>query len=1216
MSKRKENTSRLYKVTRRFLPLLLLGATCCVTTSFGQESVLKYLPSSAELSAGPAKADVLVVHSSFQRFGTWLPLHTGNAFDRRVLSGRKDGEKNTTIPAQAVVHMPRVGTWRVWVRCMRSRDNRPGFWFFDVRIGETYQERFSDEGIHEGYGWEDGGTVQLSAGDVSVELIDSSAQHARFEAILLTPDLDKRPSDNYEDLLATAEVFQPRYTDRAPIPPAWATSNAPPIAEERIENNRVRVGFFETPSGGRTIIQKQTLVCEQDRWYAAGARSDLFAWLVVGARSTTVAGDYDLSSDMWDSIVDGHNAPTAIRTPNIFDTGVVNWLVPTQMRRIDDQTIELTAECDLGRLVATWSLSPDAWEPRVQCRFTPARAGSYSLGMFAGPEKPLAEVDYVLCPKPYLGKYVPPVPVLVRENASPNACSLMTLPLASRVGDSAQATFGIVPDPASYPYHWATPMDSRFGLGIRGPQGGVQPWLFSPLPGRPEGHLNKGQTFTFSYRPLFQIGGWNDLFRHVTDDILAVRDVKKNYYCSLTDAIFNVQDLVMADWKFSGWSDRAMAFAYVELRFNSFNHSAPLALVENYLFTEDLDWYAKRTIPTLAFQVSRKGFMTLPGKENRWSYPPPPLSGGGGYPPSVNAGFYLMSQGRTPAFRAYGFPETLDPRYQDPERLPDVNPARYGYFFEDIYRYQLTQDPALLERARKGADAYIETKVKPTPTERISGTAFEIQVTAPNIPSLLSMYEITKEKKYLDAAEESTRKLLAHGTWVQPKVPDGNVLLSAEKLKKEQFIHDIQTYGYSFNGDTRMILGYREVDDHNVKDPLGVPMVRTEAFDRIQDETVPAWLLSRVGLNVEGDVNMIHGSFDPHFRAWQGANITMNCYAPDLVRLSQYTGDPFYETVARHETLGRSANYPGYYINHMSTIYMKPDYPYEGPDVTVKEYTHIPVYLAKLQDFLITQAWAWSDCCIEFPWVRQYGYCYFDNKVYGFAPGKFFDQDDMWIWLKRGLIQVDNVQIDWLGARKEGLFAAALMNEDDHPVEVTVSLGEAVTGKTSFAGSATTYDASGKRSTAPVRNSRLTLTVPAKGLVAFAIPSEAVHAPRFAGSSLVDVNGTDTGETAALPQGNGDFGTGYVLQIDPANYYAYTFLPYTPDEIQSAVLHYRIGEGEWKILPVDQYPFEKMVEVADPGADFTFRWEMKDKQGTTRSSTEKRLLPLAEETRQ
>ena len=73
-----------------------------------------------------------------------------------------------------------------------------------------------------------------------------------------------------------------------------------------------------------------------------------------------------------------------------------------------------------------------------------------------------------------------------------------------------------------------------------------------------------------------------------------------------------------------------------------------------------------------------------------------------------------------------------------------------------------------------------------------------------------------------------------------------------------------------------------------------------------------------------------------------------------------------------------------------------------------------------LQDFLFSQAYAWSNKAVDFPSVRSQGYHYYSNRHYGFAPGRVYNESNMWLWMKKGLITVDNKQIDWFGARKDG----------------------------------------------------------------------------------------------------------------------------------------------------------------------------------------------------
>ncbi|NQU43866.1 hypothetical protein HQ520_11315 [bacterium] len=1179
---------------------------CCfggLSTCHGDGKVLEFrtVPSDGSVSHG----NFLLLPDSFSRLGTWQIQGDAQALAGQVLFGQIDLRPEATVSAGAMVTIPTAGRYRVWVRCREFQTKRPGVRFFDVHIGKgLYEGRFADEGLHEGYGWEDGGIVELPTGETSVEVIDSSAEYVRCDAIFLTPDLEMPPANTFSEVAAHATVIRARRETQATFP-ELAGPDATPTRTEEIANEKVRVRFFEIARGERSFIQRQTLVSEGDQWYADGKRTQPFGWLLVYAHHSEVVVDFNFACDRWVCSVPTEDGPTTVTTADIFESGRVAWLVPTEMRRLGPNQVELRASCEFGELVAVWSLPEGASEPLVECRFKANRAGAYSLGMFSGPETDLKSVDYLLCGKPFLGRFIPPVSALVRENASSNGCSLMTLPLAGPAGGSSQATFGIAPDPDSVPFRWATAMDSVYGLGIRGSGGGVQTWLFAPLPGRPEGVLDAGDTFTFSYRPLFRIGGWYDMFRHVTDDILALRDVKKNYHSSLTDAIFNVQDLIMAEQKYSGWSDRAMAHAYCESWpvVNAFNHSSPLTLIQNYLITGDRDWYVRRAIPTMAFCLSRSAWTMMPYPGPGGGEPSALTGGPSGFPSSVYAGFYLMSRGRTPGYRPYGFPD--EPAFWSMGRVNALFPEGVSLeFLEHLYRYRMTDEPEELARAEEGAEAYIDAFVRTAPTRQISHVGFEIMGTAPYLPALLSLYETTGKREYLDAAEEAGRRLIANSVWVQPRIPDGSVTIRADALKEAGFLHDPWHSGacvHGWNGSTRMILGYRFTDDVH---GLRVPLVRTDAFDRIQDETVPAWLLSRVGLNVENSKQFSHRDI------FRSPNITMNCYVADLIRLSRYTGDPFFETVARHETIGRAANYPGYYIDHFSTIYMKPDYPYKGPDVTAIEYTHFPPYLAKLQDFLISQAWSWSNEKIEFPWIRQYAYAYFDNRMYGFEPGRFFDEDGMWLWLKRGLIEVDDMQIDWLGARRDGLFAAALMNEDAQPAEVTVTLGEEIAGQGSLPRVATVYSATGRRSEKPIENGLLTVTVPPKGLVGFSVKSESVHSPRFASPGPIDYLGKDLEQTVALPRGDDDFSTGYVLQIDPDSWFAYTFLSDTPSEIQSATLHFRIGDGEWRSKRIDNYPFDHLEEVQGGADTFSFYWVIEDATGQKRQSREKHLRAL------
>ena len=87
-----------------------------------------------------------------------------------------------------------------------------------------------------------------------------------------------------------------------------------------------------------------------------------------------------------------------------------------------------------------------------------------------------------------------------------------------------------------------------------------------------------------------------------------------------------------------------------------------------------------------------------------------------------------------------------------------------------------------------------------------------------------------------------------------------------------------------------------------------------------------------------------------------------------------------------------------------------------------------------LEDFLINNIWLRSDANIEFPSVLQAGYAYFTTNQYGFAPGKFYDEDGMWLWLDRGIVTSDSIQLDYLTAKKDGVLGVAFLNEGNDTV--------------------------------------------------------------------------------------------------------------------------------------------------------------------------------------
>lgn len=1116
--------------------------------------------------------------------GTWkISSYSGGGFDNVIMAGKTDLQPGSTEPAAASIRVETPGTYRVWARSRDFSANQPGSRYFNVKIGD-FNEVFGQHHLNS-FAWEDGGTVELAAGEIDVELLDTSAFYARVDAVFITNDLNLVPPENYADMLEIADIYMPEYNqpfaDRLEYP-EWARTVTVADSVYTLENDKVRVSFYEVNENGRTIIQKSTEVKYNDAWVQVEGRSDEFGYLLMYTDQSEIENYYFYGSPAWEHTVQYEGDEIVIHTADIFKSGIPSWIIPSSVEYgEEDNTILIEGENEYGSLSVKWSLDESDLEPLAELSMEAKKEGNYSIGIFNGKETPLHDVDYLLAPLLFVSKYLPPVSALVTEVTSTNASSIMALEDDNDVLNGAKIAYGVTVDPSSIPFRWAYTDNQKFGMGIRGRNGGVQPHLFAPILGMEDSRFTVGQQYEIAYRPTVTMDGWYSNYSHVVNDIFKVEDVRTNYYASVTDAVFNLQDLVMND-EYSGWSDRAKGFANMEHR-NDFKQPSPLVMLQNYLLTEDRDYYVNRAIPTLAYLLTRyrEGFSIPESTREVIEIGSPTVLYGSG----IAAGMYHMTRGLTPAYRQIGITDPL--RGSQTGQIP--------LWLDKLNRYKFTGNPQWLALAKSDADNYIDSKVYGGRYNDPNAGFYALDG-YPYFSALLDLYETTNEQKYLDAAVESARQLLT-STWTQPMIKDEQLYIDADWIRDRGFWSDSISGTYFWNGDTRQRLGNQAPYPDGYTGPNGP----ADNISVLESVYTPSWLTSRIGWSVEGTSS---------FFAHDALNVPMTNWAGELVRLAHYTGDSLFETTARNGIIGRAANYPGYYIGKNMTHYMQENYPYTGPDTTGIYYHQIPVYLGMLQDFLISQAWSWSDGQIEFPSMRQYGYVWFDNRVYGHESGQFFGEEDMWLWLKRGLLEVDNRQIDWIAARKDGTFAAALMNEETEEVTASITLGDEITGGTAFNVTAAVYDESGQSTAVPVVDGVLEVTVPAKKLIGIVIQSEFVEAPAFAGVDLQETLAAEGAGTTAELADSEDFGKGYVLQIDPDSYFTYVFIPDTPDTASRAILHYELGDGVPRTKEVDQFPFEFITEVEDVNSTFTYTVEKFDNLGNSQVSASKILYPV------
>ena len=164
---------------------------------------------SAEEKEAAARTNYLLRPADFEdQLGTWTPQSDALAFEKSNLIGLHENQSHDPTKARdaaAEVTVENTGTYNVWVHAKKNATSESvsaNAWTFRVGVDDkTLEPVFGGAASSTGYVWQNGGTIELSEGTHTIRLIDSSANWARCDAVLITADLDMFPSNDYEQLL-------------------------------------------------------------------------------------------------------------------------------------------------------------------------------------------------------------------------------------------------------------------------------------------------------------------------------------------------------------------------------------------------------------------------------------------------------------------------------------------------------------------------------------------------------------------------------------------------------------------------------------------------------------------------------------------------------------------------------------------------------------------------------------------------------------------------------------------------------------------------------------------------------------------------------------------------------------------------------------------------------------------------------------------------------
>jgi len=852
---------------------------------------------------------------------------------------------------------------------------------------------------------------------------------------------------------------------------------------------------------------------------------------------------------------------------SIFDAGAQIVYRPRNVRADRERVILDFQQEKTGRLQAEWSLENGAKLPVITLRFYPTEAGHYSLGYRLFWKKSLDNVAELLLPPLYLRRGLPEQPVTMLD-------PYMSTPLTLVQTTGKQSwTLGVAGDLSEIPNQWPDGYKPHFGIMLRHADGDLQPSIAGPVPGTEAARVHANQPMTLTFRVLVSDDDWYAAYRNYVDEVLKLTDYRRNYKVSLTDAVYNMIDLIKND-RYSGWWDLGKGFYQIESR-NTVSQPTPAVMLSLYRLTADEELYHKRTVPTIEYCLSRNNFHFAPVQINEkfggYLHDLSHVMHGpiAAFAPTTFGTMWELSNRRSKAFGDLGCDAKSIGQADENRIVLDIESRKEALietgvnelsarFNSECMYYASTRDKAALAAAMKDADLYIKTCIKNAPTKIHEGFWNN---KLPDWEGLLSLYELTGEKRYLDAAAFGARQLMV-GIWTQPAIPPGDVSVPVNTEQYRERHDALKLY----RGDDRFRLGFRSTGEL-----ARMPEARQ----------APAWLVSNVGLGYEGE-----GSYnDP--RAPLGRFIFESVWAPSFLRLAFYTGDPAFETYARNGVIGRFANYPGYYVQGWVDLQNDPRYPYKGPDFTYIYYHHILAHLGWCIDYLVSDAERQSENKINFPPLRQMGYVYFNYRVYGHAPGNIFDYPKAWLWFNRSVVKADQPQFNYLTAHDDSRLFVILMNQDQVPKSGIVSGDARLLGVKELTGQMVRIlDASGKQisNTTSVNGKLAELEVPAREMRVLVVeslkPSVETHQicrPQQPGSGVVTVKS----DLASEDEKWNVTAYGAPIQMLPGAWTAYVWLDATREQVKMAVLRYSLDGGRTFLEQrKNEYPFDFSVPVA------------------------------------
>lgn len=832
---------------------------------------------------------------------------------------------------------------------------------------------------------------------------------------------------------------------------------------------------------------------------------------------------------------------------DVFRSGTLSIAEASSFEFADGRMTWVFPETENYTLRATVSLPEDGGEPVLDFHFTPKVNGWFSVGYLGAPAFDPASIEAVWQPLIWQDKRFPDQSYLTESGRC-------TLPATTVT--KGGITVAVVADPAELPFQpMPTVANSTFGVAVRNQQGEAQPMIFSPILGGEGSKMTKGGDFNFRARLFVAKASATEAYAQIARGLYQFRDYRSNDEIGSLNRTFE-RMTKFAMGPYAKFNEDLRGAAYDTDVPGSVKNVSSLHPLGVSLVTDSPEIFEHRARPMIEYALSRERFLFTVDPEVKGQGASARLEGPG-VPLTELTSLDELSgaRNRTLIDQAKALVPLTRSINLDAERREDI-------WLNWLALYRATGDPSSLEKAKAGADEYIASRIGQGPTDFSDPDARDMFFWTGYAPSwieLLELYDETGEGRYLQAAHEGARRF-AQYVYLCPVVPPGEVTVNAGGVAPS----------------------YR----------------RGEKFPgvKIAEETVPAWRVSEIGLTPESS-----GTSKGH------RGILPNSFAAPMLRLAALTEDDFLRAIARSSIVGRYRSFPGYHMNTArTTVFEKEDFAERPKDelnsVTSVHYNHIWPHVALVLDYLVADAEARSRGAIKFPGVYSEGYAYFQGRVFGVEPGRFFGREAV-LWMPPGLLEYADPEVNYLSAREgTGTLLLALSNQSKEARKVRFAVNKELTGLVpGRAVEATFWDAQGASTTRSVDPGDFEVELGPDGFVALALPGADIR-PRLQESFARN--------SVAWSSASADLDLGrakaFVLNFGESHEWLYAFLR-NRDNIAKATLQWSIDGGAWKEETDEAFPFEFSVALPPGAAKAAVRVVVEAPDGSRTESSEAEL---------